>query len=200
MANNGGGCLRKVVVWAVVVVLVVIVAKSCGIDLNPFGSSVGCDASAAGPVAHADDDGCPDYLRDAITDPAWAREQQDAIRGNRLTTGRYMTSATATAQQITSGYGHLSDLADGYLRDSDDFDYPSRGKPNVITDVETKLAAAMRSSGVATAVVAINHPQVCDGVLGCKQAVPAILPEGSVLYVWELGKDQPVTLAGKATP
>lgn len=199
MANNGG-CLGKLLGWAVAVVLVVVVAKSCGVALNPFGSSDGCDVSAAGPVAHADDSACPDYLRDAITDPAWARAQQNEIRGNRLTTGRYMASAAATVQQITSGYDRFSDLADGYLRESEDFDYPGRGKPTVITDVETKLAAAMRSNGVTTAVVAINHPLVCDGVLSCKQAVPAILPTGSVLYVWELDKDQPVTLAGKATP
>jgi hypothetical protein len=116
----------------------------------------------------------------------------------RVTTGRFMTSSDETVQTITSGIDPLSTIADGYLRASD-FPYPSRGKPSVIADVETKLAAKMRHDGVTTAVLAINHPTVCDGVMGCRQAVPAILPEGSALFVWELDGDAPVKLTGRAT-
>ena len=44
----------------------------------------------------------------------------------------------------------------------------------------------------------INHPGgVCGGVMGCKAAVPAVLPDGAKLYVWEPGTDEPVVLAGK---
>ncbi|TDQ01093.1 DddA-like double-stranded DNA deaminase toxin [Labedaea rhizosphaerae] len=203
MAQNGSGCVGKLVGWAVAAILVVIVAKSCGLDLNPFGGDdTACEASgssSSGAVAYADDDSCPDYLREAVGDSAWAHDQQEAIRDLKLTVGRYMTSASAAPQTMTSGYDHFSDLADAYLRDSD-FNYPERGQPTVISHVETKIAAKMRHDGVTAAVVAINNPQVCGPAMGCQQAVPAILPEGSVLYVWELDADEPVTLEGRATP
>ncbi|MET9265260.1 DddA-like double-stranded DNA deaminase toxin [Amycolatopsis sp. NPDC004079] len=47
--------------------------------------------------------------------------------------------------------------------------------------------------------MAINNPQVCTELLSCKQAVPAILPKGSILYVRDLDAGAPVELAGKAS-
>ncbi|MCP3802566.1 hypothetical protein NLX83_25165 [Allokutzneria sp. A3M-2-11 16] len=65
--------------------------------------------------------------------------------------------------------------------------------------VETKIAYRMREQGITYAAVVINN-EICDGVYGCTYAVPAILPRGYTLVVWEPGATKPIRLRGKAQP
>jgi SCP1.201-like deaminase len=179
VASNGG-CLGKLVGWAVVVVLVVVVARSCGIDLNPF-SSGGCDApAAAGPVAHADSGDCEDLKRAAL-DPNWAAEQQQRVelRKGKPTTGLFFDSSPDSYTALSSGTDDLSERAAEILNDA--------GVSDVnLTHVETKIAAKMRDNEIAFGVLVINNTFVCGGpdASGCRGALPVILLEGATLYVW----------------
>ncbi|HEY3749607.1 MAG TPA: DddA-like double-stranded DNA deaminase toxin [Pseudonocardiaceae bacterium] len=135
----------------------------------------------------------------AAADRSWAQKQQRATRSEYLTTGRYFTDKDATVRTLTSGWdAAVSDRAADILRDSPNFpNMPKTAKPTVAGDVETKLAEMMRESGATSGVVAINHPKMCDGAMGCTIAVAAILPVGSVLHVWELDATTVLTISGK---
>lgn len=50
-------------------------------------------------------------------------------------------------------------------------------------DVELKIAAEMRDSGITDATVVINHVP-CLGDLGCDELLGVVLPEGSSLTVY----------------
>jgi hypothetical protein len=154
-----------------------------------------CDAAPTPGAAHADT-GCPSYIDEAVNDPEWAREQQDLIRDQPLTVGRFITPKRDEPSTMRSGFDNLSRYANSILKSSDDFPYPAVGRPNVITDVETKLAALMRRNDIPVAVVAINHPEVCVGAMSCTRAIPAILGEGQTLYVWELDAEEPQKFTG----
>jgi type IV secretory pathway TrbF-like protein len=159
----------------------------------------GCEV-ASGVVAHADTAGACATVGQAATDPSWAQKQQASIRSQYLTTGRYFTNDDATVRTVTSGWtAGLSDRAADILRISSNFpNFPKAAKPTVAADVETKIAEMMRESGATNGVVAINHPKMCDGAMGCTAAVAAILPVGSVLHVWELDATAPITVFGRA--
>jgi hypothetical protein len=161
----------------------------------------GCGV-ASGAVAHADTAGACPTVDQAATDPSWAQKQQARIRSAYLTTGRYFTNNDATVRTITSGWtAGVSDRAAEVLRISPNFpNFPKKAKPTVAADVETKIAEKMRETGATNGVVAINHPKMCDGAMGCTAAVAAILPLGSVLHVWELDATTPITVSGRAAP
>ncbi|ASU78017.1 hypothetical protein CDG81_06500 [Actinopolyspora erythraea] len=74
---------------------------------------------------------------------------------------------------------------------------PDLAMPETSTHVETKVAMRMREAGVTHAAVTINN-EVCDGPLGCRAAVAAILPKGYVLDVYEPGATRPVRIEGQA--
>jgi len=137
-----------------------------------------------------------DELSEA-TDAEWVAEQRAALKDKRITTGRFKSTEHGT-REITSGWEPISDRIVEVLRDSPHFPPIGGGKPSVATDVETKVAMMMRDEDAVIGVVVINHPGgVCGGVMGCKTAVPVILPEASTLYVWEPDKNEPVVLTGK---
>jgi hypothetical protein len=141
----------------------------------------------------------PRDCRSGAADRSWAQKPQRATRSEYLTTGRYFTDKDATVRTLTSGWdAAVSDRAADILRDSPNFpNMPKTAKPTVAGDVETKLAEMMRESGATSGVVAINHPKMCDGAMGCTIAVAAILPVGSVLHVWELDATTVLTISGK---
>jgi hypothetical protein len=131
------------------------------------------------------------------TDGAWVGDQRAALKDKRVTTGRFKSTKHDT-QEITSGWEPISDRIVEVLRNSPHFPPFGGGKPTVATDVETKVAMMMREAEATIGVVVINHPEgVCGGVMGCKTAVPAILPDGATLYVWGPQGDEPVVLTGK---
>ncbi|WP_245556131.1 DddA-like double-stranded DNA deaminase toxin [Actinopolyspora mortivallis] len=74
---------------------------------------------------------------------------------------------------------------------------PDLAMPETSTHVETKVAMRMREAGITHAAVAINN-EMCDGPLGCRAAVAAILPKGYVLDVYEPGATRPVRIEGQA--
>jgi hypothetical protein len=159
----------------------------------------GCGV-ASSAVVHADTPRQCLTVDQAATDPRWAQKQQASIRWEYLTTGRYFTDQDATVRTITSGWtAGVSDRAADILHSSPNFpNFPKTAKPTVAGDVETKMAEMMRESGATNGVVAINHPKMCDGAMGCTSAVAAILPTGSVLHVWELDATTAITISGKA--
>lgn len=117
------------------------------------GSSTGC-AVAGAAVAHADTTDCPLYVTQAATDSAWANQQQ-AMRGARVTTDRYITNQSSTPRSITSGWNTPPDISDRIvelLRKAPNFPGLGNGKPNAAT----------------SGVVAINHPQMCSGPFSCQ--------------------------------
>jgi hypothetical protein len=186
---------------AIVAAVIVIVQVGKSIAEH---ASLGCGrASAAADVAHADTSACPADIAQAVRESSWAAQQRQVMQDARVTSGRYITNQASDPQAITSGWNAppgISDRIVGLLRNSPNFpNFPSSGKPNVAGDVETKVAMVMREAGATSAVVAINHPQMCDGVMGCKGAVTAILPKGSVLYVWELDAAKAIECDGEAT-
>jgi hypothetical protein len=131
------------------------------------------------------------------TDAEWVAEQRSALEGKRVTTGRFKSTEHETLE-ITSGWEPISDRITEVLRDSPHFPPFGAGKPSVATDVETKAAMMTRAEDAAVGVVVINHPGgVCGGAMGCRTAVPAILPDDARLFVWEPGNDEPVVLTGK---
>jgi hypothetical protein len=192
----------KRLVGRLILVIAIILALTYVWNHYHAGSG-GCSVADGADVAHADTAACPVYIVQAAGDPSWAAEQQNAIQDQRVTSGRYITNQVADPQAITSGWNTppgISDRITDLLRISPNFpNFPSRGKPAVAGDVETKVAMVMKEAGATSGVVAINHPQMCDGVMGCKSAVAAILPQGSVLYVWELGASQSIEVTGEAT-
>jgi hypothetical protein len=140
-------------------------------------------------------DGLPE-----ATDEDWVAEQAEMVADKRLTTGRFLSTSHDDVVEVTSGWEPISDRVADLLRNSPDFpDFPSKAKPNVAGDVETKAAMMMREAEADIGVVVINHPQICNQSMGCTVAVPAILQEGSTLYVWERDSDKPVVLTGKAS-
>jgi nucleic acid/nucleotide deaminase of polymorphic system toxin len=182
VANNNGGCLSKLIGWAVVIALVVILAKSCGFNLNPFGSSASaCDAPVAAPVAHADN--CDD-LRSAAIDPNWAAHQQQRpeLATGKLTTGLFFTTSPDSYIMVSSGKDALSDRAQQLLID---VGY-SNVDPHPATHVETKIAAKMHDDGATFGVLVINNAAMCPSItsISCGEAVRVILPAGATLYVW----------------
>lgn len=69
--------------------------------------------------------------------------------------------------------------------------------PEVAKHVEAKAAQRMREQGITYGVIAINNP-VCDDIYGCEAAIPAILPYGYTLAVWEPNATRPRIFKGKA--
>ena len=200
MASNGGGCLGKLIGWAAVVVLVVVVARSCGIDLNPFSSSSGgCDApAAAGTIAHADSGDCED-LKHASIDPNWAAEQQQRseLRNGKLTTGLFFDISPDSYTALSSGYDSLSERAVSILTDTGYSDID----PDPATHVETKTAVKMRDDEISFGVLVINNTYVCgqSGSIGCRDAVAVILPEGATLYIWTKNARQVLAVKGRSS-
>jgi Double-stranded DNA deaminase toxin A len=75
------------------------------------------------------------------------------------------------------------------------------------THVETKAAVWARRNGKRTVDVVTNRKYVCgegyspgtfDRPPGCYQAVAAILPKGSTMRVWVIGRQSPIIIEGKA--
>ncbi|MGW5248830.1 DddA-like double-stranded DNA deaminase toxin [Streptomyces sp. NPDC004129] len=67
------------------------------------------------------------------------------------------------------------------------------------THVESKYAAWMRDNGITEANVVVNHPTgMCSDFHNCVDAVGAILPEGSVMNVWEQGASEARQIWGRA--
>ncbi|NYH77063.1 hypothetical protein FHR84_000377 [Actinopolyspora biskrensis] len=95
----------------------------------------------------------------------------------------------------------LADRAGALLITSDHYPELPRdiGRPDVSTHVETKAAQIMRERGNTNGVLVVNN-EICREPYGCEFAVPAILPRGYTLYVWEPGTDQPHVFHGKAIP
>ncbi|MGP4015098.1 DddA-like double-stranded DNA deaminase toxin [Saccharopolyspora sp. 5N708] len=69
--------------------------------------------------------------------------------------------------------------------------------PEVAKHVEVKAAQRMREQGIPYGVIAINN-FVCEEEYGCRSAIPAILPRGFTLAVWEPDADQPIIFEGEA--
>ncbi|MCO1575511.1 hypothetical protein M8C13_07035 [Crossiella sp. SN42] len=161
----------------------------------------------------------PKPLMDRALDPAWAREQQAKLADR--------TSDTATTGLLTVPGGDDLYITSGFPRpqqgqpltevDRAELDrlhrveltlrtsgfaatLPDRGQLAVTGHVEVKAASIMRELGLTFGKMAINHTAVCRGPYGCVEAVPMLLPQGSMLVVWERGATEPIVLKGKATP
>ena len=93
--------------------------------------------------------------------------------------------------ELASGTDELSPQTNAKLHDAADdgnmepinprFRYPQD------THVESKYATWMSDNDITDADVVINHPDgVCSDVLNCADAVPAILPQGSMTLLFTL--------------
>ncbi|MBB5159993.1 DddA-like double-stranded DNA deaminase toxin [Saccharopolyspora phatthalungensis] len=136
---------------------------------------------------------------DAAHDRDWANQVRKRLpkwMDGHQTTG-FGYDCDGTEHRITSGYDlSLSEPARLALHNSETFPTDDRGAPTVTLHVEVKYAQMMRRAGQTYGVVIINK-LMCDG---CRDAVPEILPQGSVLAVWEPGAAQPHILKGAARP
>ncbi len=63
--------------------------------------------------------------------------------------------------------------------------------------VEVHAAMIMLERGLTHATLVINNDRICRGLFGCRQAVAAVLPEGSSLTVWTRGAQVPSELEGR---
>ena len=102
------------------------------------------------------------------------------------------------ADRTTSGCDRAGgDIAHAETSDCRGYVRQAAGDPSFAGDVETKVAMVMREGGATSGVVAINHPRMCTGPVSCRVAITAILPKGSVLYVWELGATRSIECDGE---
>ncbi|WP_143261513.1 DddA-like double-stranded DNA deaminase toxin [Allokutzneria sp. NRRL B-24872] len=137
-------------------------------------------------------------------DPAWARWEQDTLplrpTGTEPQTGRVCFS-DGSDLTLVSGPGdrELIAAARTQLANSGQFPRPIAGLPvAAAAHVETKTATLMRHKGITFATLVLNTSEVCDGIYGCRQAIPAILPRGCTLLVWTTEAASPRVFHGKA--
>ncbi|MBB5155096.1 DddA-like double-stranded DNA deaminase toxin [Saccharopolyspora phatthalungensis] len=136
---------------------------------------------------------------DAARDPKWADQIRKRLpsRGDGGQTIGFGFDRDGTELHITSGHDvSLSEPARLTLHNSRNFWTDSRGAPTVTLHVEVKYVEMMRQAGQTYGVVVVNN-EVC---MGCRSAVPELLPEGSTLVVWQPGSSQPLTFIGRARP
>jgi hypothetical protein len=139
-------------------------------------------------------------------DLAFTKEWADAVaRGLPKRTSTRTTGICALGDgaqiEVVSCRDADAVQAELILVNSPDFPRPRSpvGGFDAATHVETKIAYRMRAYGITFAAVVINN-EVCDGIYGCMYAVPAILPRGYTLVIWEPGAVKPIRLRGKAQP
>ena len=190
--------MKRLLGWIVLIGMIVF-GLSYVIGHWPNGSKFGCGVAGV-VMAQADTAGGCVTVDQAATDPSWAQKQQAGIRSayfdhrpvlHQQRCHRADSHQRLDRRAVGSGRRQPADLAE----------LPKlleKAKPTVAADVETKIAEMMRESGATNGVVAINHPKMCDGAMGCTTAVAAILPVGSVLHVWELDATTAITISGKA--
>jgi hypothetical protein len=163
--------------------------------------AVGSDKRAPVPAPHQAKPAAGQALDHARTRD-WVRNIAGRVpeRTGPTTTGVRVTP-DGTQVEVISGHDPESDRAELTLLDSPHFPrVPVRGGGLGVADhVETKIAQRMRDQGTPYAAVVLDN-RVCDGRWGCEFAVPAILPLGYTLLVWQPGAERPLTLRGKARP
>lgn len=183
--------LTGIVVLAAVLWLLLnfVYAPSCG----RFGCSY---VPSWLPQAQADADGCPESLKGAATDAAWAADRIESIKDEKLTTmlaydedgveHRYASAADTDEKSVIKTLQELG------------FPPDSAGRYPAAAHAEAKVAYLMRKNGVTHIVAVINNPKgVCsDGDQTCDAVVRKLLPEGAVLEVWEPDRAKPVRLVG----
>ncbi|MBB5159446.1 DddA-like double-stranded DNA deaminase toxin [Saccharopolyspora phatthalungensis] len=139
---------------------------------------------------------------DTAHDRDWAEHARSRLpkrkKGDQTTGFGY--DRDGTEHHITSGRDPaFSEEARLILHNSPRFLTDHRGAPTVVLHVEVKYALMMRRAGQTYGVVVLNKA-ICDLRRGCGAAVRAILPQGSVLVVWEPGATKPIELLGEARP
>ncbi|TDD39808.1 DddA-like double-stranded DNA deaminase toxin [Saccharopolyspora elongata] len=148
----------------------------------------------------------PRLAADPATNSRWARTAQWRLpkwtMGNP-TKGLFL-DPDGHEVEITSGRDEQRDdvaaRAELVLLNSTRFPkHPlsSHASPEVAKHVEVKAAQRMREQGIPYGVIAINNA-VCEEEYGCRTAVPAILPRGFALAVWEPGAEHPIVFRGEA--
>jgi hypothetical protein len=198
VADNGGSCLGKVTGWAIVVIVLVVLARSCGVDPNPFSSSA-CDApTAVGTLAFGDSGDCENLKRAAI-DPNWAAEQQQRseLRNGKVTTSLFFETSPEIYTAMSSGHDDLSERAASILAEAGYSDID----PDPATHAEAKVAVKMREDEAVFGVLVINNTYVCGqgGPIGCRDAVAVILPEAATLYIWTKNARQVLAVKGRGS-
>ncbi|MEV7593014.1 DddA-like double-stranded DNA deaminase toxin [Streptomyces sp. NPDC089922] len=141
--------------------------------------------------------------------PEFVEKAHNELADKRLTTGRIFDSSGSAlgaddgVHEITSGTSKLSKQTSAYLhqaareRRGVKAIHP-KGRYPQDTHVESQYATYMRDNNITSADVVINHTKMCDDPLNCFTGVPAILPRGSVMRVWVVGRDSPIIRGGTA--
>ncbi|MEY8041252.1 DddA-like double-stranded DNA deaminase toxin [Saccharopolyspora cebuensis] len=140
---------------------------------------------------------------DAARDRSWidaVRERLPKRDGGIGQTSGIVYDRDGHEIRIISGREEISERVRLGLHNSDVFPpIDDRGGPGVMLHVEAKYAQRMKETGQTYGVAVLNNG-MCTGDYNCQAAVAAILPLGSVLAVWEPGRDQPIEIHGKARP
>ncbi|SFT66588.1 SCP1.201-like deaminase [Actinopolyspora lacussalsi subsp. righensis] len=143
----------------------------------------------------------PRIPTDASRDRSWidqVRERLPGYTGGQ--TSGLVYDQDGNEQILTSGREEVSERARLNLHNSRVFGDPdTRGAPGVVLHVEAKYARRMKEAGQTRGVVVLNNT-MCTGEFNCKQAVRAILPRGSMLVVWQPGRETPIEIHGQARP
>jgi hypothetical protein len=169
-------------------VLIAVVAFGVLYVLEHLPGSIrfGCRTSNA--TAHADTGDCPTSADAADRDPRWAAGRWATIKDAKVTTGLFYDQ-DGNEHQFTSGEDREADRVSQILHDAG-VAFP-RGTTThpAASHVETKAAAQMRDSNVATGIIVINNQRgVCGGdnvsPYGCVNVLPFILPRQATLAVW----------------
>lgn len=143
----------------------------------------------------------PRVPTDSAGDRSWVdrvRERLPRYEGGQTTGLIYDQDGNEI--HSASGREEVSERARLILHNSDVFPpADTRGAPGVVLHVETKYAQRMKETGQTYGVIVLNN-RMCPGDFNCEAAVRAILPRGSVLVVWQPGRDAPIEIHGEARP
>jgi hypothetical protein len=173
---------------------VVVLAAALWLLLN-FVYAPSCGRFACGyepawlPQAEADSGSCPDDVKGAATDDAWAADRLATIADEPTTKGLFYDEDGTEHSFTSSPRDEHADRVNELLRE---LRYLPPGATTSIADhVEAKVAASMRDNTVMSGVLIINHPAgpcppeaTSTQPLSCRSLVPILLPKGASLTVW----------------
>lgn len=159
---------------------------SLGVPAESSSAGASGQASPPGPATSSSD------LDDDLVEQARRELPPPVTRGRGVKThGRWFAPGTNTAA-VASGRDERTERVNEIVKEA--------GCPFVpltaAADVELKIAAEMRDSGITDATVVINNVP-CQGQASCDDLLGVVLPEGSTLTVHGTGGFTKVYRGGK---
>lgn len=167
-------------------------------QLGSFGCGFEPQFNVGAPAAEAASEGCPDNLKGAATDAAWAADRTDSIANERPTVllaydedgfeHRFRSAADTDEERVIDTLRELG------------FPPDRAGNYPAASHAEAKVAYWMREGKVKHVVAVINNRKgVCvDEDQTCDAVVKALLPRGYLLEGWSPGRSKPTQLPGGA--